>query len=326
MRLYTGGSVAATLRRGLVALALAATGCGADPEVQPSNGFVGVPGGRVWYEIMGTGDATPLLVLHGGPGSVSCRFLHYLDRLAEDRPVITYDQLGSGRSDHPSDTSLWEVARFVDELAAVRAALDLDEVHLMGHSWGGSLAIEYMLMAMPDGVRSLTLVSPLVDTERWTQDANLLRAELPADIQAVLQAGDETGDFSSPEYLAASDSFYARHVVRSGWPPAQVAECEGSPGFNAEVYGYMWGPNEFTATGTLQDFDRSERLSELDLPVLFVTGRYDEARPETMAEYQAMVPGSELVIVEDAAHMVYIDQEERFNEAVAAFLRDVEGR
>ncbi len=303
-----------------------AAACVADRGVPPTNGFIDVPGGRVWYEIMGTGDATPLLVLHGGPGSTSCRYLHYLDGLAEERPVVIYDQLGSGRSDHPSDTSLWQVARFVDELSAVRAALGLDEIHLMGQSWGGALALEYMLTARPEGVRSLILASPLVDTERWVQDANLLRGALPPDIQAGLQEGDETGDFGSPEYLTATDSFYARHVARSGWPPATVPECEGSPGFNTEVYEYMWGPNEFTASGTLQDFDRSDRVAELDLPVLFITGRYDEARPETMAEYQALVPGAQLVVVEDAAHMLHVDQEARFNEAVTAFLRSVEAR
>ena len=103
-----------------------------------------MPGGRVWYRIMGTGDRTPLLLLHGGPGGRSCAF-SVLSDLASNRRVIYYDQLGSGRSDRPNDLSLWRTDRFVEELDAVRTALDLRELHLLGHSWGGTLATEYLL-------------------------------------------------------------------------------------------------------------------------------------------------------------------------------------
>lgn len=100
-----------------------------------TEGMIDVPGGRVWYRRIGNGPGTPILALHGGPGGTSCRF-EVLAPLARERPVIFYDQLGSGRSDHPSDTSLWNVSRFVAELAAVRKALNLERVHVLGHSWG----------------------------------------------------------------------------------------------------------------------------------------------------------------------------------------------
>ena len=300
--------------------------CAEPAEAPAADGFVDVVGGRIWYQTMGTGDGTPLVVIHGGPGDRSCEYLASLTQLAESRRVIVYDQLGSGRSDRPSDTTLWNAPRFVDEVARLRDALELDEVHILGHSWGGSVAVEYMLTRAPTGVRSLTLAGPVIDTERWIADANALRTRLPEDIQAALTAGEESEDFYSPEYLAATDSFYARFLYRTGYPRAQVPQCDGVPAFNTEVYEYMWGPTEFTATGTLLDFDRTDRLHELELPVMFIVGRYDEARPETMFEFQRLVPGSVVEIVEDAAHVSMTDQPERFNALVGEFLASVEAR
>ena len=137
-----------------------------------------VPGGRVWYRIMGTGDRTPLLLLHGGPGGRSCAFA-VLSDLAGDRRVIYYDQLGSGRSDRPNDLALWRTERFVEELDAVRKALDLRELHILGHSWGGTLATEYLLTKGQQGVVSVTLSSPLISTPRWLEDTRQLRLTLP---------------------------------------------------------------------------------------------------------------------------------------------------
>src|SRR6185369_730964 len=108
-------------------------------------GYVPVEGGRVWYRIIGEGKATPLIILHGGPGFTSYAYEPLAAALADERPVIVYDQLGCGRSDRSSDTKLWTVARFERELAALRTALKLDRIYLLGHSWGGQLAVEHAL-------------------------------------------------------------------------------------------------------------------------------------------------------------------------------------
>ena len=130
-------------------------------------GTIAVPGGRVWYRSVGEGG-TPLLCLHGGPG-----FTHYylesLEALGDRRRVIFYDQLGCGRSDRPDDPSLWTVERFVEELAQVRAALGLDHLHLFGSSWGGMLAMQYVLDRRPDLV-SLTLCGSPASMIRWVSD------------------------------------------------------------------------------------------------------------------------------------------------------------
>lgn len=153
----------------LIALLLLQAACGGAPSVE--EGYADVTGGRVWYRIVGarTG-ATPLLLLHGGPGAPSY-YLESLAALADERPVVFYDQLGCGRSDKPSDPTLWRVDRFVEELGQIREALDLAEVHLLGHSWGTMLATDYML-TRPKGVTSLILASPSLSIPRWIEDAN----------------------------------------------------------------------------------------------------------------------------------------------------------
>jgi len=127
-------------------------------RLTPSEGYVNVTGGRVWYRIVGSGSRTPLLVVNGGPGN-SSHYVKPLSALADERPVIFYDQLGCGRSDRPDDTTLWRTERFVEEVAQIRKALGLEEVHLYGHSWGTMLAVDYML-TKPKGIKSLILASP----------------------------------------------------------------------------------------------------------------------------------------------------------------------
>src|SRR3990172_8101963 len=135
---------------------------------QTREGYMDVPGGRVWYKIVGAGDAVPLLTLHGGPGA-GHDYLESFETLASERPVVFFDQLGCGKSDQPDDLSLWRIERFVEEVAAVRKELHLDRVHLCGQSWGGWLAIEYM-MSKPSGVVSLILASTSSDMQQYAHE------------------------------------------------------------------------------------------------------------------------------------------------------------
>jgi proline iminopeptidase len=301
-----------------LALAMLA-GC-STPRLQPREGHVAVPGGQVWFKIVGSGPGTPLLLLHGGPGAPS----HYLDRLGQlgdERPVIFYDQLGCGRSDRPSNTNLWRVERFVEELAAVRRALGLKRVHLFGHSWGTMLATDYLL-TRPRGVRSVTLASPCLSAPRFVRDANELRAQLPPDVQLALQRHEAAGTTDSTEYQAAVAVFMKRHLCRQEpWPPELTNAIAG---FGDRVYNFMWGPSEFHVTGTLKDYDRTSRLAELHLPVLYTTGRFDETTPATTAWYQGLTPNARLEVFEQSAHMPMLEETDRYLAVMRAFLREVE--
>jgi proline iminopeptidase len=288
--------------------------------VPSTEGMIDVPGGRVWYRKLGSGPGTPLLALHGGPGGTACRF-EVLAPLARERPVIFYDQLGSGRSDHPTDTSLWRVDRFVAELSAVRQALGLTRVHLLGHSWGGALAAEYMAAAKPEGVVSVIFSSPLIDTPRWIADADSLRAQLPAEIRRVLDEEERKGTLDSPAYTAATDSFYARHVRRL--PVADEPRCAGVAS-NDTIYRQMWGPTEFLSTGSLRKWTRAAELKQITQPTLFVAGEFDEARPSTLEEFRATMRDAQMVVIPGAAHAAMREKPVEYVDAVRAFLARVE--
>lgn len=303
----------------LLILGTALGGCQAK-RPDPGEGYTAVPGGKVWYRVVGNGPGTPLVVLHGGPGAPSY-YMASLARLGTDRPVIFYDQLGAGRSDHPTDTTLWRIERFIAELDSLRAHLNLREIHLLGHSWGAMLAMDYVL-AKRKGVRSVILASPLVSAARWEADADTLIATLPDSVQQAIATNEAARTYSAPAYQAAVQIFYSRFLTRRGGPDVDSTFAH----FGAGLYDYMWGPSEFTATGTLRTYDRTSRLGELQLPVLYTAGEFDEARPSTVDYFRSLTPGAQFALIPGSAHLTTIDAPEAFADTVSRFLRSVERR
>jgi proline iminopeptidase len=303
-------------------LVLAAAGaCGRRADriaLRPGEGMVAVPGGKMWYRVVGTGRGTPLLVIHGGPGSTSC-IQWELSRLGTDRPVIFYDQLGTGRSERPADTTLWNLPRSVAEVDSLRGALGLDSLHLLGHSWGATVALEYMLTRPHVGVKTLILVGPLLSTPRWLEDARILVSTLSDSAQRAIAVADSTGDYDTPAFAAANEEFGRRYLIRNRAPLADYPGCKNVEG-NGDIYRRMWGPSEFRSTGTLKDYDRTARLGELNLPVLLLGGEFDEARPETLRDFQQRIPGAEVAIIPGAGHGVMVDEPEATAAALNAFL------
>ena len=320
-----------TMLGALLAASLFLAGCSTTRPL-PDDGFVRVPGGRVAFRVIGQGEGIPVLVIHGGPGGTSCGFANTLNEVAASRPVVMYDQLGSGNSDRMTDLARDAVlSRFVAEVDAVRARLELAEVHLVGHSWGATVALEYLLTGKPAGVRSVTFVGPLISTPLWIGDARGLVQLLPADAQEAIHAAIASNNFDTPAFKAAdrvfAQNFGMRTPVTSDRARELFSVCASTPQpFNKALYEYMWGPSEFVSTGTLRDHDRVDRLRDLKLPTLFLVGEHDEARPETMLKFQALVPGSVVKVIPDAGHVVNVDQTKAFNEALAAFLASAERR
>ncbi len=289
--------------------------------MEEDEGYIEVPGGRIWYRSIGQGGV-PLLCLHGGPG-----FTHYylqpLEQLAARRRVIFYDQLGCGRSDRPQDPGLWTVERFVEELVRVRASLSLDRLHLFGSSWGGMLAMQYVLDRRPF-LDSLILCGSPASIPRWIRECAELVAQLPEPVQETIRWHEQHGFVSCPEYQAAILHFYRRHVCRLDPWPESLEQSFAEAGM--AVYIHMNGPSEFTVVGTLKDWDVTERLGEIEAPTLLVGGRHDECRPEHLEEMHRRIRGSELAVVEDASHLCFAEQPERFMSIVNRFLDRVEGR
>lgn len=292
-----------------------------------SEGKIPFRGYETWYRVYGEGEAPgklPLLCLHGGPGAAH-DYLVSLAALAETgRRVIFYDQLGCSRSAIPeSRPDLWTVDLYVDEVKVVREALGLDHIHLLGQSWGGMLAMEYAL-TQPAGLESLTVASSPASMIQWVQEANRLREDLPAEVQAALLRHEAAGTYADPEYLAAMQVFYDRHVCRVTPNPAYVTRSFDSIEVNPEVYHTMNGPSEFHVIGTLKEWDIIDRLGEIRAPTLVTSGRFDEATPLIAGTVHEGIPGSRWEIFEASAHMPHAEEPERYLAVLDSFLSDVE--
>jgi len=289
-----------------------------------SEGQIDVTGGRVWYRTYGESDATPVLLLHGGPGAASDYMQPLAERLGEHRPAIVYDQLGCGRSDHPDDDSLWTVDRSVAEVDQVRGALGLDRCHLLGQSWGGWLAIDYMARG-PVGVAGLVLASTSASIAQFVAGARRMIDALPEPDRTALQELGARGEYDHPDYRAAEQEFYRRHLCRMDpWPEALVRSSDQMEG--NQVYATMNGPTEFDVIGRLRTWDRTPDLGRIDVPTLITCGRYDEITPacsETIAEG---IPDARVVVFEESAHVAHLEEAEAYAGTVEEFLESVEAR
>jgi proline-specific peptidase len=281
---------------------------------------VEVTGGSVWTARLGPDEGTPALLLHGGPGAAS-DYMHPLaERLADHRPVVVYDQLGCGRSDIPDDTSLWTVDRSVAEVDQVRAALGLERCHLLGQSWGGWLAIEYMARGTR-GVERLVLASTSASIPEFMAGARGLIEALPEPHRTVLIELGAKEQYDHPDYQAAVDVFYHRHLCRADpWPDALLrssAQMDGN-----QVYLTMNGPTEFDVIGRLREWDRTADLGRIDVPTLVTCGRYDEITPSCSETITRGIPGARMHVFERSAHCAHLEEPDDYARVVEAFLSE----
>ncbi|APE28471.1 alpha/beta fold hydrolase [Aurantiacibacter gangjinensis] len=270
---------------------------------------VAVEGGEVWVRVNGDLDAEaePAIFIHGGPGGTHMGFGNLIS-LADERAVILYDQLDSGMSDRPEDPANWRVERFVSELEAIRQALGIERWHVVGHSWGAALALEYAA-AYPDHTASAVLGGTYISTPHWIMGTNLLIRELPDHVQADLIAC-ETARAPPPAETCstATAAFYRAYNGRPDRPlPSPQArayrEAYGGRGWNETLYNAMWGPSEFSARGSLVGYDGTPLLSRVDgSRVLFMIGQYDEARIDTVHDFLTLTPGAEFAVVPGGSH------------------------
>jgi proline-specific peptidase len=295
----------------------------AESTMEAEEGRISIDGHHVWYRRVGS-DGIPLLTLHGGPGA-GHDYLEPLERLATDRAVILYDQLGCGKSDQPDDRSLWRLDRFVTEVDMVRRTLGLDHIYLFGHSGGGMLAIEYML-AHPSGVVSLILASTAASITQYEAEAARLRAALPSEINSTLQRYEAAGDYTHPDYENAVWEFNQRHFCRLPVPWPEALQRSGAIYANNPVRATMKGSTEFMITGTLKGWNRASRLREITVPTLITFGRYDSMTPACATTLHQGIPNSQVVIFTESAHVAHLEETERYLRAVSDFLATVEAQ
>jgi L-proline amide hydrolase len=286
-------------------------------------GYVDFRGYRTWYRFVGdlNSPVTPLLALHGGPGSTH-NYFGPLEGLATELPVVLYDQIGCGKSERPNDIE-WSVDVFRDEVAAVREHLGLERVHLLGTSWGGMLAQEHVLSGAT-GVVSLILSSTLANLALWNEEQLKLRNALPPDVVEVLERHEAAGTFEDPEYEEAMGVYFDRHFYRGPQPRPELEAM--AKGRAPDVYRAMQGPNEWTTTGALKGWDTRDRLHEIDVPTLVIRGRYDMCTEPIAVELVNGIRGAREVVLENSSHTPVLEETERYLRIVGEFTREAENR
>ncbi|KAA0100921.1 alpha/beta fold hydrolase [Mycolicibacterium sp. P1-18] len=284
--------------------------------------------GETWVQVTSPDtprpDTLPLFVLHGGPG-MAHDYVRNLAELADEtgRVVVHYDQIGCGRSTHlpEAPTEFWTPALFVDEFHAVRTALGIDRYHVLGQSWGGMLGAE-IAVRRPDGLVSLSICNSPASMELWMAAAALLRSELPEDTQEALDRHEATGTVTDPEYLAATQEFYRRHVCRVTPTPQDFLDSEAQMEAEPTVYHTMNGPNEFHVLGTLKSWSVEDRLDQITAPTLVVAGEFDEATPATWKPFVERIPDARDHVFAGASHCTHLEQPAEFRAVIASFLTE----
>lgn len=286
-------------------------------------GYMPFKGYQTYYRIVGepSEDKKPLILLHGGPGSTH-NYFEVLDKLAEDgRQLIMYDQLGCGKSAVPSNPSLWTPETWTEELIALREHLGLDEVHILGQSWGGMLAIIYLCDYQPKGVKSVILSSTLSSAKLWAQEQHRMIKFMSEEDQEAIRIAEETEKYDAPEYLAANDRYMVRHAAPVFGPDdPEPLWREKVPGTEAYLYG--WGPNEYTPTGTLSGYEYTEKIADLEVPALITSGTNDLSTPLVSKTMYDQIPNSKWELFAHSRHMPFVEENEKYLELLKNWLNE----
>ena len=286
--------------------------------------------GETWCRVVGDGARTPIVLLHGGPGYNSEYLRRFENFATTDRTVIRYDQIGSGRSvvaDEHYRPGVFTVELFRRELARLREELGLDEVILIGQSWGVMLALEHAIEGAA-GIRGLVLMSGPASMEEWTIETLRLRDELPADVRDTLIREEAAGRVGSPAFKEAYAVWERTHVLRMDDPPPWEAEGLALFEQDMRVYDLATGGAEFPTEGTtleLAGWDIRPQLGNVKAPTLLLSGRYDEATPAIMSTLLHGISGSQWHILEESSHSCHTEEEALTMLLVADFLARIEG-
>lgn len=277
---------------------------------------------KTYYRVVGknTGNKKPLVLLHGGPGSTH-NYFEVLDRIAEEdgRQLVMYDQIGCGNSYVENRPDLWNSKVWIEELIELRKHLGLDEIHLLGQSWGGMQTLEYVCNYKPEGLKSIILSSTLPASWLWAEEAQRMIAQMPQDMQDAIKKATESGDYSSPEYQAAEAEYMRQHCA--GEVTENDPECLRRPKkAGRESYVVGWGPNEFTPLGTLKDYDVIDQLGDIKEPALIINGGNDLCTPYVAKFMYDRIPNSEWELFRTCRHMCFVEENDHYVEVLKKWM------
>ena len=284
---------------------------------------------KVWTKRVGNNPKLKVLLLHGGPGATS----EYFEAADSYLPAAGveyyyYDQLGSGRSDNPANEKLWDLARFVEEVEQVRLALGLDSSNfiLLGHSWGGILAMEYALKYQKN-LKGLIISNMVASIPEYVKYANeVLGPQLPADVLKNIREYESKGDYTNPAYLGMiQEYYYPEHILRidpKQWPdPVNRAFAK----INYPLYLKMQGPSEFGVVGNavLKNWDRTADLHNISVPTLAIGAKYDTMDPNAMKKISDSVQKGQYLYCPNGSHMAMYDDQETYFKGIVSFLKNL---
>jgi proline iminopeptidase len=311
--------------------AIAAAPAQSAPAVYPQqDGFVDANGVLIYYVEFGKGQ--PLVILHGGPGADHTYFLPWLLPLARTHRLIFIDERGSGRSERLQDVTQYTIEKMADDVEAVRVALNLGKIDLLGHSCGGVLAETYALKYQQH-LNHLILNSTFASTSEMNAVLAREKAQMPPDKLARLNQLEQAGLFNKGEIW--EHGRYSAEYETLAWgpgyfpflygarPDSTYDPATGNAPTNWELYRQMWGSDgEFIIDGNLKSVEYVDRLHTLHIPTLILAGDHDECDPSLSKEMHEKIPGSKLVIFPNAGHMNFVDQPDLWQKAVNGFLSE----
>lgn len=296
-------------------------------EFSPATeGYVAFHGSRTRYRVVGSGHSRcPLLCIHGGPG-YGFDYLETLETMqATGRQVVFYDQPGCGGSGPLAPGQSWSMDLFVQQLQAVRDALGLSRCHVLGHGWGGMVALEYAL-GHPAGMESLVLSSAVASVPLWRQELARMAQSMPEEVREAWERHRLSGTLSSPPCRCIVDAVLRRHLcAMSPWPES-LERCVEQARAHPEARAVLLGPSELEPAGALAEWDVTQRLEEVDVPTLVMSGRQDLVSPAMSATLYRGIPASEWVVFEHSAHVPHLEEPQRYLEVLDGFLARVEAR
>ena len=282
---------------------------------------------NIWTKRVGNNPKIKVLLLNGGPGATHEYFECFESFFPQqDIEFIYYDQLGCGLSDNPKDTSMWDLARFVEEVEQVRKALHLtkDNFYLLGHSWGGILAMQYALKYQ-DNLKALiisNMMSSCPDYGKYAQE--VLAPQFDQKILDTIRQIEKKGDFENPKYMELlMPNFYSKHICRiplDQWPEPVTRSFNK---INQSLYVTMQGPSEFGIGGNLINWDIKKQLPQIKVPTLTIGGKFDTMDPEHMKWMSTQVQHGRFLLCPNGSHMDMYDDQKNYFPGLISFIKDV---
>ena len=283
---------------------------------------------NVWTKRMGNNPTIKLLLLNGGPGATHEYFECFESFFPQEGiEFIYYDQLGCGNSDNPKDTSMWDLGRFVEEVEQVRIALHLtkDNFYLLGHSWGGILAMQYALKYQ-DNLKGLiisNMMSSCPDYGKYARE--VLAPQFDQKVLDTIRQIEAKKDFKNPKYMELlTPHFYAKHICRlpvAQWPEPMIRSFGKT---NESLYVTMQGPSEFGIGGNLTNWDVSKELPKIKVPTLTIGGTFDTMDPEHMKWMSTQVQNGRFLLCSNGSHMSMYDDQKNYFPGLISFIKDVD--